>query len=254
MEHATLTVIREEHAALAAMLRTLTMLLAEHRRRGTLPDFAVLRAMIFYIDEFPERLHHTKETALLFPRLRWRSDEANGLLDRLDREHAHGEAKSRELAQALLAFDVMGESRRAAFESAATRYVDFYLAHMSTEEREILPLAERVLLPEGLGGTRRGFRPEPRPADRTRAGARIRSAVPPHRVHGAGAARPCLMPTHRRAGPNRLRRTVFGARVHAATRPSQRRAFSPRNAARVAGLKAALSMLPAGSSSMIENG
>ncbi len=148
MEHATLTVIREEHAALAAMLRTLTMLLAEHRRRGTLPDFAVLRAMIFYIDEFPERLHHTKETALLFPRLRWRSDEANGLLDRLDREHAHGEAKSRELAQALLAFDVMGESRRAAFESAATRYVDFYLAHMSTEEREILPLAERVLLPE----------------------------------------------------------------------------------------------------------
>jgi hypothetical protein len=32
-----------------------------------LPPFDVLRAMLFYIDEFPERLHHTKESELLFP-------------------------------------------------------------------------------------------------------------------------------------------------------------------------------------------
>jgi hemerythrin-like domain-containing protein len=148
MQHATLTVIRDEHAALAAMLRTLSMLLAAHRREGTLPDFGVLRAMLFYIDEFPERLHHTKETALLFPRLRWRSDEAKGVLDRLDREHEHGEARIRELEHLLLAFEVMGEARRKPFESAAERYVDFYLAHMRTEEQEVLPLAERVLLPQ----------------------------------------------------------------------------------------------------------
>ncbi len=148
MEHATLTVIRNEHAALAAVLRTLTMLLAEHRRLDTLPDFDVLRAVLFYIDEFPERLHHTKETALLFPRLRWRSSEAKGVLDRLDSEHEHGEKKIRELEHALLAFEVMGESRRAAFETAADRYVEFYLDHMRTEEREILPLASRVLLPQ----------------------------------------------------------------------------------------------------------
>jgi hemerythrin-like domain-containing protein len=148
MQHATLTVIRDEHAALTAMLRTLTLLLAEHRRRGTLPDFEVLRAMLFYVDEFPERLHHAKESTLLFPRLRRRSDEANAVLDRLDREHAHGEAKIRELEHALLAFEMMGEPRRAAFESAADSYVQFYLAHMRTEEREILPLAERVLLAE----------------------------------------------------------------------------------------------------------
>ena len=148
MQHATLTVIRDEHATLAAMLRTLPMLLAEHRRHRTLPDFGVLRAMLFYIDEFPERLHHTKETALLFPRLRWRSDEAKGVLDRLDREHEHGEAKIRDLEHKLLAFEMMGESRRKEFETAAERYVDFYLAHMRTEEQEILPLAERVLLPQ----------------------------------------------------------------------------------------------------------
>jgi hypothetical protein len=31
--------------------------------------FDVLRAMLFYIDEFPERLHHPKESDLLFPKL-----------------------------------------------------------------------------------------------------------------------------------------------------------------------------------------
>jgi hemerythrin-like domain-containing protein len=51
----------------------------------------------------------------------------------------------RELEHALLAFEMLGDSRRIAFEQAARRYVDFYLAHMALEEREILPLAERVL-------------------------------------------------------------------------------------------------------------
>ena len=58
MTHATLKIIREEHAALAAMLRSIPLLLAQHRRHGTLPDFASLRAMLFYVDEFPEKRHH----------------------------------------------------------------------------------------------------------------------------------------------------------------------------------------------------
>ena len=146
--HTTLRVIHDEHAALAAMLRTLSLLLAQHRREGTLPDFTALRAMIFYIDEFPERLHHTKESALLFPKIRERSAEAAAVLDRLDRDHAAGERAVRDLEHALLGFEMMGEPRRAAFEAAAQRYVDFYLEHMGIEERHILPLAEKVLTPE----------------------------------------------------------------------------------------------------------
>jgi hemerythrin-like domain-containing protein len=68
--HPTLSIIRDEHSALSAVLRSISLFLSEHHRRGTLPDFAVLRAMLFYIDEFPERLHHTKESRLLFPKLR----------------------------------------------------------------------------------------------------------------------------------------------------------------------------------------
>jgi hemerythrin-like domain-containing protein len=145
MTHACLTILREEHAALAAMLRSLPMLLAEHRRQGSAPRFEVLRAMLFYIDEFPEQLHHTKESKLLFPKLRARSAEVAGVLDRLDREHARGEASIRQLEHALLAWEVLGEPRREAFEKAVDRYVDFYLDHMRLEESTVLPLAEKVL-------------------------------------------------------------------------------------------------------------
>lgn len=145
MTHAATRIIREEHVALAAMLRSILLLNEQHRRNATPPDFAALRAMLFYVDEFPEQLHHRKESELLFPKLRARTPLAREVLDRLDEDHARGEARIRDLEHALLAFEMLGESRRAAFELASTQYVEFYLAHMAFEEREILPLAERVL-------------------------------------------------------------------------------------------------------------
>ena len=145
MNHITTRIIREEHAALSAMLRSILLLLEQHRRDATLPDFASLRAMLFYVDEFPEKRHHRKESELLFPKLRARSLLSRRLLDRLDEDHAHGESKIRAVEHALLAFEMMGESRREAFEQSVRRYTDFYLDHMATEERELLPLADKVL-------------------------------------------------------------------------------------------------------------
>lgn len=145
MSTTALTVIRQEHAALSAMLRSLPMLLEQHRRQGTLPDFALLRAMLFYIDEFPERLHHRKEDELLFPLVRKRCPELAAALDQLERDHEHGERAIRDLEHALLAFEVLGESRRETFEHAVQGYVDFYLHHMAIEEGEVLPAAQRVL-------------------------------------------------------------------------------------------------------------
>lgn len=145
---ATLKILRDEHAALAAMLRSLLMLLAKHRREATLPDFGTLRAMLFYVDEFPEQRHHRKESELLFPKLRARTPLSRELLDHLDEDHARGERRIRDLQHALLGFEMMGEARREAFERSAQAYVDFYLAHMALEEREILPLAQKVLTAE----------------------------------------------------------------------------------------------------------
>jgi hemerythrin-like domain-containing protein len=101
--------------------------------------------MLFYIDEFPERLHHPKESELLFPRVARLAPETLELIARLDQDHANGESAVRELQHLLLAWELLGDSRRAAFVAAAKRYLAFYLEHMRLEETVILPAALRVL-------------------------------------------------------------------------------------------------------------
>ncbi|MDZ4075382.1 MAG: hemerythrin domain-containing protein [Hylemonella sp.] len=145
MAHASLRIIHDEHAALSAMLQSLRMMVRRGPGDGPEQFFDVLRAMLFYIDEFPERLHHTKETELLFPPLRARAPHLKDALDRLDRDHARGETAVRELQHLLLAWELLGDSRREPFEQAVARYLDFYLEHMKLEETVILPEAEKVL-------------------------------------------------------------------------------------------------------------
>ena len=68
-------------------------------------------------------------------------------LDRLDHDHARGELTVRELQHLLLAWELLGDSRRKTFEQACARYVDFYLEHMRLEETLVLPAAEHALSP-----------------------------------------------------------------------------------------------------------
>jgi len=145
MSHESIRIIHDEHAALAAMLQSLRMMVK--RGPGKEPEsfFDVLRAMLFYIDEFPERLHHTKETELLFPPVLKRAPHLREAIERLDKDHAHGESSVREIQHLLLAWELLGESRRAAFEQATNRYLDFYLEHMRMEETVVMPEAEKVL-------------------------------------------------------------------------------------------------------------
>lgn len=148
MSHDSTRIIHDEHAALSAMLQSLRMMVQRGPGDGPEQFFDVLRAMLFYIDEFPEKLHHTKESELLFPPVRARAPHLKDALDRLDRDHAHGEAAVRELQHLLLAWELLGDSRRAVFEQAVAKYLEFYLEHMRLEETVILPEAEKVLMPE----------------------------------------------------------------------------------------------------------
>jgi hemerythrin-like domain-containing protein len=103
-----LTILRDEHHALAAMLRSIPLLLAQARRDGVAPDFTALRAMLFYIDEFPERHHHRLESELLFPRLLERAPQVRDTIERLERDHAQGEQRVRSLAHALAPVERFG--------------------------------------------------------------------------------------------------------------------------------------------------
>jgi len=143
----SLQIIRDEHASLAAMLQSMRMLVERGPDEGRKNFFDVLRAMLFYIDEYPERLHHPKESNLLFPKVVKASPRVLGAIDRLERDHMHSEKAARELQHLLLAWELLGPSRRPAFQEAFSKYIDFYLDHMNMEEEVILPEAEKVLSP-----------------------------------------------------------------------------------------------------------
>ena len=141
MTPSSLRTIHDEHAALAAVLKSLQLL--QQRGPGEKPQafFDAMRAMLFYIDEFAERQHHPKESEWLFPRVAARCAEAALAIERLDHDHEGGEAAVRELQHLLLAWELLGEARRGAFADALVRYVDFYLEHMRLEEAVVLPAA-----------------------------------------------------------------------------------------------------------------
>lgn len=144
-KHASVQIILDEHASLSAMLRSMQMMVARGPGDRAQQFFDVLRAMLFYIDEFPERLHHPKESDLLFPRVVRGSPSVMATVEQLERDHMSGEKAVRELQHLLLAWELLGERRKPEFEAQCQRYVQFYLEHMRLEESVILPEAERVL-------------------------------------------------------------------------------------------------------------
>ncbi len=145
MSHLAASIIHEEHAAVAAVLRSLVAMIRQGPGNEPERFFDVLRAMLFYIDEFPEQRHHPKESNLLFPKLARAHPELIPVIVKLDQDHMAGEGRVRGLQHLLLAWELIGESRRAAFEQQAGEYVDFYLKHMRIEETELMPAAEKGL-------------------------------------------------------------------------------------------------------------
>ena len=145
MQHEALRIIHDEHHAITAMLSAMRGVAARLSRQPDPQDFDVMRAILLYIDEFPERLHHVKESEVLFPLVRAKAPEIAPMLDRLDAEHLRGETAVRGLEHDLLAWEQLGDSRRLRFMDSLERYSQFYVDHLRAEESEVLPAAVRVL-------------------------------------------------------------------------------------------------------------
>ncbi|MFA5664098.1 hemerythrin domain-containing protein [Castellaniella sp.] len=141
--YSSLTIIRNEHKSLSVMLRSALMLVQQGPGHDAEAFFRSLRAMLLYIDEFPERLHHPKETQLLFPRIVRAVPDASAIVMRLDHDHEFTEKVVPQLLIELVAWEMIGASRQGTFVRSFERYVRLYLTHMQQEEDEILPLAER---------------------------------------------------------------------------------------------------------------
>jgi len=143
---APLAVIRDEHRSLAAVIHGLEYVVRQARAGGTEPSFPLLRAMLRYIKVFPEALHHPKEDAYLFRKLRARTHEFDATLDELERQHVVGHAHVTELEESIVAYEKDPAGGLARFAAAVDRFAASQIEHMMLESKVIIPAARAHLI------------------------------------------------------------------------------------------------------------
>ncbi len=158
--------IRDEHRSLAAVIHGLEYVTAQARDAKVAPSFPLLRAMQHYIEAFPEKLHHPKEDAYLFRKLRARTHEFDDTLDELERQHVTGHKLVTDLARSIDAYEADPEGGRAAFVAAAEAFSASQMQHMALEAKVIVPAARTHLTAEDWPNRRRLRRQRRSPASR----------------------------------------------------------------------------------------
>jgi hemerythrin-like domain-containing protein len=143
-----ISILKSEHRSISAVLHGLKELARMAQDAKVRPRFQVLRSMLRYMDEYPERLHHPKENDHLFSRLVAREPGARLLVEELQAEHEEGARLIRELERALLFFEEGWPAGAREFQQTVDAYADFHWKHMRKEEQQLLPLAERALTAE----------------------------------------------------------------------------------------------------------
>ena len=138
-------IIRSEHRTLAAVIHGFKAVVEQVRDGRTDANFRLLWAMLYYIEAYPEKLHHPKEDDYLFAAVRARTSEAATLLAELEREHRECEARLNGLRIALGHYEAGVAGGLATLAAAADHYATFYWEHMTQEEDKLLPLAQAHL-------------------------------------------------------------------------------------------------------------
>ena len=157
MKHEAASILRDEHRSLGAVVHALQFLVREIQDKGRAPDFRLLHAMLYYVREYPERLHHPKEDRYLFAALKRRTHEADAVVAELEREHTQGEKLLNDLTVALSIFEAGAKEGQQRFSREVSRFADFYWSHMQKEEDQVLPIAERALTEDDWRGIHAAF-------------------------------------------------------------------------------------------------
>ncbi|MBN3753758.1 hemerythrin domain-containing protein [Paraburkholderia sp. Tr-20389] len=178
------TIVRE-HQQLSAVINGMSRFVESLSEGAHAPPAIVMRAMLYYIREYPEQVHHPKEDKYLFTRLRSRTDELDDVIEELEAQHVEGEARVRDLERALTRYELIGQSAAPALRTMVAQYAAFYSRHRLLEEEVILPAALRLLsaadwmeLDEAFGDNRDPFNGSELQGELDRLYALIVSAVP----------------------------------------------------------------------------
>jgi branched-chain amino acid transport system ATP-binding protein len=134
-------IIEQEHRSLAAVLHGMLFVVREIRYGGSAANFDLLFAMVDYLENFSEKVHHPKEDAYLFERVAARCEGAGPTIERLREQHRAGGEKIDALKRSLARYQEQGDPAFADFAAQVAGFAAFHWDHMRTEEDVILPLA-----------------------------------------------------------------------------------------------------------------
>jgi hemerythrin-like domain-containing protein len=135
-----------EHANFSRLLNVLEQQLAVFHA-GERPNYELMLDIVNYLRHYPDRFHHARED-VAFARLAEHDPAMQVKINRLLQEH-RVIAKAGDELLALLN-EVADEAiiSRAEVEAAAATYLVYYRHHLATEERDIMPRADKLLTPE----------------------------------------------------------------------------------------------------------
>lgn len=137
-----LRIISDEHRNLWRIATTVD-LVADEIDAGSKVDHLFFNSVFDYIEQFIDRSHHPKEDDFLFRILRERSAEAALILDRLQAEHRNGPENLKRLREQLTV--AAGSTlNNAGFAAALRTYTQGLKSHISSEEKEVIPLAREM--------------------------------------------------------------------------------------------------------------
>lgn len=173
-----LTIISQEHSNMWRMATTLDQV-ASDMQALTPSETAFFEAALDYIIQFADRMHHPKEDDFLFRLLRLRSAEAAGVLDALEADHRRGPENLAKL-RSTLAAAAQGHLSVTALAVDIKHYTDGLKSHIKTEEKHVLPLARKALLPEDWVEIDQAFRTHSDPVFGDQAKAEFRELF--HRI------------------------------------------------------------------------
>lgn len=139
-----LSIIRNEHITLTAVIDALKHVANDVAAGKLTPDYKLLWSILYYIEEFPERLHHPKEETVLFPHVRKRCEDIRDTLDELGRQHINSHPALDRLKAVLgrMEADIAGAKEE--FAERCNTYSSFHHQHMKLEETIVLPKAIEV--------------------------------------------------------------------------------------------------------------
>lgn len=137
--------IHQEHLSLSAVIHALRFLVQDAHSGENEPDIALFRAIMRYIHDFPETLHHPKEEMYLFRKLREHTHDVDEVLEELERQHKRELVLVDILETSLERFATQGQSAFAELSQAVDAFAEAVWAHMSLEERVVIPAAMKHL-------------------------------------------------------------------------------------------------------------